>query len=61
MIRALALLLLCALPACSDHPPLGQASGPLRPLNPGRWTPSDADLRLSSSAWPASLTAEVVQ
>ncbi|MBP2300914.1 hypothetical protein [Azospirillum picis] len=49
MIRTLALLLLCALPACAGHPPLAEASGPLRPLNPGHWTPSEADLRATAA------------
>lgn len=32
------------LAACADHPPLAEASGPYRPLNPTRWTPAPDDL-----------------
>jgi hypothetical protein len=47
MTRQLALLLLLATAACAggQPPPLAEPSGPLRPLNAGRWTPTAADLR----------------
>lgn len=52
MIRVLAILLLCTLSACAETPPLGEATGPLRPLNPGHWTPSAADLSPTAALWP---------
>ncbi|ONF49431.1 hypothetical protein [Methylobacterium radiotolerans] len=47
MIRRAALLLIpLAVSACSgDRPSLAEASGPYRPLNEGRWSPTDDDLR----------------
>lgn len=54
MIRALTILLLCSLSACAETPPLGEATGPLRPLNPGRWTPSAADLSPPAAFWAVS-------
>jgi hypothetical protein len=46
MIQRLAFLLLpLALAACAGHPPLAEASGPLRSMNAGRWTPTADDLR----------------
>lgn len=53
MIRVLAFLLLCVLSACAEAPPLGEATGPLRPLNPGRWSPTEADLIPPVAFWPA--------
>jgi hypothetical protein len=52
MTRRLVLLLPLALLACAGrrHPPLAEPSGPLRPLNPGRWTPTAADLRRQHSS-----------
>lgn len=46
MIRVLAALgLALSLAACASHPPLAEASGPYRPLNAGRWSPTSDDLR----------------
>lgn len=46
MIRLLAAAVLAlSLGACAHHPPLAEASGPYRPLNAGRWTPTPDDLR----------------
>ena len=56
MIRRVVLLLpLLAVAACAGgHPPLAEASGPYRPLNPGRWTPTSDDLRGPRSPLPPS-------
>lgn len=46
MTRLIALVgLALSLAACANHPPLAEASGPYRPLNPDRWTPTSDDLR----------------
>lgn len=53
--RAVLLLPLLAVAACAgDHPPLSEASGPYRALNPGRWTPTPDDLRGPRSPLPPS-------
>jgi hypothetical protein len=51
--RPVLLLFVLALAACADRPPLPEASGPLRALNAGRWTPGEADLR-EGAAIPAT-------
>ncbi|CAO3441206.1 hypothetical protein [Azospirillum endophyticum] len=38
-------VLLLALSACSGHPSLAEPSGPVRVLNPGRWTPTADDMQ----------------
>ncbi|WP_109105436.1 type IV secretion system lipoprotein VirB7 [Azospirillum sp. TSO35-2] len=43
-------LTLLALTACAGHPPLTEPSGPVRPLNAGRWTPTADDLQAASPA-----------
>ena len=45
MTRSVLLLIALALAGCSTRPPLAQAAGPWRALNPGRWEPTAADLR----------------
>jgi hypothetical protein len=58
MIRWVILLLpLLAVAACADgHPPLAEASGPYRALNPGKWTPTPDDLRGPRLPLPPSLS-----
>jgi len=53
--------LLLALSACSGHPPLAEPSGPFRPLNAGRWTPSEGDLRGADAPMPPIRTATEVR
>lgn len=46
MIRVIAAVgIALSLGACASHPPLAEARGAYRPLNPGRWTPTSDDLR----------------
>lgn len=58
MIRrfCLALLVPIVLAGCADHPPLAEASGAIRPLNAGRWTPSADDLRGPRAPLPPALS-----
>jgi len=49
MPRLTLTLLLLALPGCADDAPPTDPSGPLRALNPGRWTPTADDLRAPSA------------
>ncbi|HYD70745.1 hypothetical protein [Azospirillum sp.] len=58
MHRLTLALLLFVLPGCADDAPPTDASGPLRALNPGRWTPGADDLRtpLAPAAAPSMRT-----
>ncbi|SCX35826.1 Outer membrane lipoprotein virB7 precursor [Agrobacterium rosae] len=50
------LLLAIVLAGCATHPELAEASGALRPLNAGRWTPALGDLRGAREPLPPSLS-----